>query len=101
MEKLWNLRKTAIPMEKLWNFCFGGEKSCFLKKNGGKIRPDLDVVSMFVASVITSLGLALRTSRAIGLAYCWAESITASQCEAVNIVRPLSRLRQLALLSSY
>ena len=27
MEKLWNLSKTAVPMEKLLNFRFGGEKS--------------------------------------------------------------------------
>ena len=27
MEKLWNLSKTAVPMEKLWNFCFGGKKA--------------------------------------------------------------------------
>ena len=26
MEKLWNLSKTAVPMEKLWNFRFGGKK---------------------------------------------------------------------------
>ena len=65
MEKLWNLSKMALPMEKLWNFRFGGKKSaCFLYKMGGKyVR-----TSMFVASVITSLGLALRTSRAIALA---------------------------------
>ena len=42
----------------------------FLKKNGGKINMSglRNVVSMFVASVSTSLGLALRTSRAIALA---------------------------------
>ena len=65
MEKLWNLSKTAVPMEKLWNFRFGGKK-CVLS-----LRPDFEmysVVLMFVASVITSLGLALRTSRAIPLA---------------------------------
>ena len=50
------------------------EKSaCFLKKMGGKyVR-----TSMFVASVITSLGLALRTSRAKALAS--AEWIPAGQ----------------------
>ena len=26
MEKLWNLSKTAVPMEKLWNLRFGGKK---------------------------------------------------------------------------
>ena len=72
MEKLWNLSQTVVPMEKLWNFCFGGKKcSLSLKKNGGKIIMSglRNVVSMFFfASVITSLGLALRTSRAIALA---------------------------------
>ena len=71
MEKLLNLRKMVVPLEKLWNFCFGGKNVCFFKKNGEKICPDLDVVSMFVALVITSL--ALRTTRAIALAYCSAE----------------------------
>ena len=50
MEKLWNLSKTAVPMEKLWNFRFGGKKGVL------SLRPDFE---MFVASVITSLGLAL------------------------------------------
>ena len=37
MEKLWNLSKTAVPMEKLWNFPFAGKKvRAFLKKWGGK-----------------------------------------------------------------
>ena len=59
-------------MEKLWNFRFGGEKNaCLLNQSGGKIRPDFDVVSMFVASVMTSL--ALQTFCAIALAYCLAE----------------------------
>ena len=36
MEKLWNLSKTAVPMEKLWNFRFGGKKvRAFLKKKWG------------------------------------------------------------------
>ena len=70
MEKLWNLSKTAVPMEKLWNFRFGGKKCVLsLKKNFWENMSGLrNVVSMFVASVITSLGLALRTSRAIALA---------------------------------
>ena len=65
MEKLWNLSKMAVPMEKLWNFRLGGKK-CVLsfKKMGEKYVQ----TSMFVASVITSLGLALQTSRAIVLA---------------------------------
>ena len=67
MEKLWNLSKTAVPMEKLWNFRFGGKKC---GKNTSGLR---NLVLMFVASVIISLGLALRTSRAILLAYCSAE----------------------------
>ena len=60
MDKLWNLSKTAIPMEKLWNFRFGGKK-CVLSFITSGLR---NVVLMFVASVITSLGLALtlRTS---------------------------------------
>ena len=66
MEKLWNLSKMAVPMEKLWNFHFGGKKvGAFLEKNTSGHQ---NVVLMFVASVITSLGLALRTSRAIPLA---------------------------------
>ena len=69
MEKLWNLSKTAVPMEKLWNFRFGGKKCVLsLKKSGKNISGLQHVVSTFVASVITSLGLALRTSRAIALA---------------------------------
>ena len=37
MEKLWNLSKTAVPMEKLWNFRFDGKKCVLsLKKMGGK-----------------------------------------------------------------
>ena len=35
MEKLWNLSKTAVPMEKLWNFRFGG-KNCVLSLNMGE-----------------------------------------------------------------
>ena len=41
MEKLWNLSKTAVPMEKLWNFCFGGKSACFLLKKWGENVPDL------------------------------------------------------------
>ena len=37
MEKLWNLSKRAVPMEKLWNLRFGGKKCVFsLKKKWGK-----------------------------------------------------------------
>ena len=44
MEKLWNLSKTAVPMEKLWNFRFGGKKCVLsLKKSEGKIRPDFEM----------------------------------------------------------
>ena len=50
-------------MEKLWNFRFGGKKVHAFITSGLR-----NVVLMFVASVITSLGLALRTSRAIPLA---------------------------------
>ena len=40
----------------------------FLKKSGENMSGLQHVVSTFVASVIISLGLALRTSRAIALA---------------------------------
>ena len=59
MEKLWNLSKTAVPMEKLWNFRFGGKKCVLSLKKWGENMSGLRNVSMFVASVITSLGLAL------------------------------------------
>ena len=68
MEKLWNLSKTAVPMEKLWNFRFGGKKCVLSLKKLENMSGLRNVVSMFVVSVITSLGLALRTSRAIALA---------------------------------
>ena len=45
----------------------------FFKKWGENTSGFQNVVSMFVASVITSLDLALRTSRAIALAYFWTE----------------------------
>ena len=52
---------------KTMEFSFWWKKSaCFLLKK--KMSGLRNVVSMFVASVITSLGLALRTSRAITLA---------------------------------
>ena len=66
MEKLWNLSKTAVPMEKLWNFRFGGKKCVLSLKNGWKMSGLRNVINF--ASVITSLGLALRTSWAIALA---------------------------------
>ena len=73
MEKLWNLSKTAVPMEKLeFSFWWKKVRAFFKKKRGGGGGGNMsrlrNVVSMFVASVITSLGLALRTSRAIALA---------------------------------
>ena len=35
MEKLWNLSKMAVPMEKLWNFRLGGKKvRAFFQKWG-------------------------------------------------------------------
>ena len=43
MEKLWNLSKTAVPMEKLWNFRFGGKKCVLSLKNRGKIYPDFNM----------------------------------------------------------
>ena len=70
MEKLWNLSKTAVPMEKTMEFSFWWKKvrAFFLKKSGKNMSGLQYMVSTFVASVITSLGLALRTSRAIALA---------------------------------
>ena len=60
LEKLWNLSKTAVPMEKLWNFRFGGKRCVLSFKKWGENTSGLrNVVSMCVASVITSLGLAL------------------------------------------
>ena len=74
MEKLWNLSKTAVPMEKLWNFRFGGKKCVLSLEKWGENTSGLrNLVLMFVASVIISLGLVLRTSRAIPLAYCSVE----------------------------
>ena len=67
MEKLWNLSKTAVPMEKLWNFRFGGKKVRALFKKWGENMSGL-LCGFNVASVTTALGLALRTSRAIALA---------------------------------
>ena len=70
MEFEQNSRTYGKTME----FSFLVEKKCVLslKKmggGGGIIMSGLrNVVSMFVASVITSLGLALHTSRAITLA---------------------------------
>ena len=49
MEKLWNLSKTAVPMEKLWNFRFGGKKMrAFFKKWGGNVSGLKNVVSMLL-----------------------------------------------------
>ena len=54
---------------KTMEFSFWWKKvRAFLKKSGKNISGLQHVVSTFVASVITSLGLALRTSRAIALA---------------------------------
>ena len=91
MEKLWNLSKMAVPMEKLWNFRLGGKKKCVLSfKNGGKIRPDFNVCCFgyhFTRPSSTNLpGYSASLSR---VNTCW----------AVNIVRPLSRVRQQVLMS--
>ena len=54
---------------KTMEFSFWWKKErAFFKKWGENMSGLRNVVSMFVASVITSLGLALRTSRAIALA---------------------------------
>ena len=61
---LWKNYGILVLVEKMRAF--------FKKKKWGENTSGLrNVVSMFVALVITSLGLALRTSRAIALAYCW------------------------------
>ena len=91
MEKLWNLSKMAVPMEKLWNFRLGGKKvRAFFKKNGGKIRPDFNVCCLgyhFTRPSSTNLpGYSASLSR---VNTCW----------TVNIVRPLSRVRQQVLMS--
>ena len=67
--KNWNLSKTAVPMEKTMEFSFWWKKVCaFFKKWGGNTSGPQNVVLMFVASVNTSLGVALRTSGALALA---------------------------------
>ena len=54
---------------KTMEFSFWWKKvRAFLKKSGENMSGLQHVVSTFVASVITSLGLALRTSLAIALA---------------------------------
>ena len=60
MEKLWNLSKTAVPMDSFW----WKKMRAFFKK-WGKNTSGLRNLVLFIASVIISLGLALRTSRAI------------------------------------
>ena len=68
--KTMELSKTAVPMEKLCDFRFGGKKCMlFFKKLGENTSGLRNLVVMFVASVIISLGLVLRTSRATPLAY--------------------------------
>ena len=66
MESEQNGRTYGKTME--FSFCWK-KSACFLEKKRGENMSGLrNVVSMFVASVITSLGLALRTSRAVALA---------------------------------
>ena len=55
--------KRPYLWKKLWNFCFG----VFFFLMGGNTPGLRNVVSMFVASVITSLGLAQRTSWVINI----------------------------------
>ena len=82
---------------KTMEFSFWWKKvRAFFKKWGKNTSRLRNVVSMLVASVITSLGLALRTSRAIALAS--AEWIPARQLTLLRLVRPLSRLRQQVLM---
>ena len=60
----------GLTYGKTMEFSFWWKKgACFLKKKSGENMSGRQyMVSTFVASVITSLGLALRTSRAIALA---------------------------------
>ena len=71
MEFEQNGRTYGKTMEFL---CWWKKVRVFFKKMGGKYVRTSKCSLIFVASVITSLGLALRTSRAIiPLAYCSAE----------------------------
>ena len=62
--RLWNSGKTMEFLKKIPIYGkaidFGGKNACFRKKSGGNTSGLRNVVIMFVASVITSLGLALR-----------------------------------------
>ena len=54
---------------KTMEFLFRWKKVCaFFKKWGENMSGLQNVVLLFVASIITSLGVALRTSRALSLA---------------------------------
>ena len=82
-------------MEKLWYFCVGGKKCVLCLKKWGKICPEIqNVVLMFVALVITSLALQTFLTG-------YRASLLLSLVKAVNFVRPLTWLRQLAPLLSY
>ena len=74
--RLWNSGKTMEFLKgnsiygKTMEFSFWWKKVCAFKKKkkwGENMSGLRNVVSMFVASAITSLGLALRTSRAVAL----------------------------------
>ena len=69
MEKLWNLSKTKFHIWKNYGIFVMVEKKvrAFFKKWGENTSGLRNVVSMFVASVITSLSLALQTSRSTNL----------------------------------
>ena len=66
MEFEQNGRTYGKTME--FSFWWKKVRAFFKKKFWENMSGLRNVVSMFVASVITSLGLALRTSRAIALA---------------------------------
>ena len=66
MEFEQNGRTYGKTME--FSFWWKKVRAFFKKKWGGNMSGLRNAVSMFVASVITSLGLALRTSRALALA---------------------------------
>ena len=66
MEFEQNGRTYGKTME--FSFWWKKVRAFFKKKWGENMSGLRNVVSMFVASVITSLGLALRTARAVALA---------------------------------
>ena len=76
---------------KAMEFSFGWEKKCMLSlKNGGKIRPDFNVCCF---------GYHFTRPSSTNLPGYSASLDRVNTCWAVNIVRPLSRVRQQVLMS--